>query len=148
MQKSVLTALAVVVPLLSGCSLLGLDAETERNEMVKARLEQMTEEFKSCGARHGPTRVDSALCVNAAFQSAMADVDCPYPDLVATLSSERLRAAELVDKGQISSTEALARVTDKIADVISLERARHSNFGKKSETLPPEYFLQLMQVGI
>jgi len=145
MQKSVLTALAVVVPLLSGCSLLGLDAETERNEMVKARL---TEEFKSCGARHGPTRVDSALCVNAAFQSAMADVDCPYPDLVATLSSERLRAAELVDKGQISSTEALARVTDKIADVISLERARHSNFGKKSETLPPEYFLQLMQVGI
>ena len=83
-----------------------------------------------------------------AFQSAMLEVDCPYPDIVATLSAERLRAAEQIDKGLISGAEGTARMNDKIADVIRLERARRSNFIKTEAATPPEYFLELLQVGV
>jgi hypothetical protein len=156
MRPSVFLAVAFGLPLLSGCSTLdnlwGPDDTTLQSEAVQHRLTQLTQDINGCTAKRksgqSSTRVDYALCINATFQSAMFDVNYPYPDIVATLSAERLRVAELADKGQISDAEGMARINDKISEVVRLERARSNTIGKHAEATPPQYFLQLMQIGI
>jgi outer membrane murein-binding lipoprotein Lpp len=156
MRKSVVLAAAVGLPLLAGCSTIDSlwepDEAARQAEATKTRMEQLTRDINGCALRrdsdHPTTRVDYALCINMMFQSAMQDVQYPYPDIVATLSAERLRAAELADKGQISTAEGLARISDKISEVVRIERARSATQTKHAEVAPPQYFLQLMQVGL
>ncbi len=156
MRKAVILAVAVGLPLLSGCSSLeGLwttDEAPQQREMVQHRLGQLTEDINGCTANRKSgqlaTHVDYALCVNRVFQAAMSDVNYPYTDIIATLSAERLRVAELADKGEISEAEGLARISDKISEVVRLERARSNSFGQQGQATPPQYFLQLMQIGL
>jgi len=157
MRKAVFLAVALGLPILSGCSVVGSiwgpdEATLQKKEAVRQRLDQLTQDINSCTAKRksgqSTTRVDYALCVNAAFQSAMFDVRYPYPDIVATLSAERLRAAELADKGQIGDAEGLARINEQIAEVVRLEEARSDTIGQYVETPTNQYFLQMMQVGL
>jgi hypothetical protein len=156
MRKAVFLAMIASGALLSGCNmvdgLLGSDDANLQMEANQQRMTRMTQDIDTCGAarRAGQTmsRVDYAACVNGAIQSAMLDVRYPYPDIVATLSAERLRVAEAADKGQISDSEGKARLNDKIAEVVRLERARNNTVGKTTQQTPPSYFLQIMQIGL
>lgn len=156
MRTAVFLTLLASGVALSGCSTVdGLfgpnDAELQKVAQ-KQRLDRMTQDVNGCvDARktgRTSTRVEFAACVNDAFQRAMLDVNYPYPDIVATLSAERLRVAEAADKGQITDTEGQARLADRIAEVVRLERARGSSVGKSADRTPPAYFLQLMQIGL
>ncbi|MDR3437464.1 hypothetical protein [Telmatospirillum sp.] len=157
MRTAVFLAMLVCGTVLSGCSMVeGLldsdDTTASQNQMNQQRLDRMTQDINACSAARKAgqttTRVDYARCVNAAFQSAMFDVNYSYPDIVATLSAERLRVAELADKGTISDAEGQARLSDKIAETVRLDRARSNSVGKSAKRTPPTFFLQIMQVGL
>jgi len=156
MRKAVFLAVAFGLPVLSGCSMVGSiwgpDKATQQKSAVQRRLDQLTQDINGCTAKRKSgqftNHVDYALCVNAAFQSAMFDVKYPYPDIVATLSAERLRDAELADEKKITDAEGLANINDKIAEVVRLEEARSDTIGQYVETPTNQYFLQMMQVGL
>jgi hypothetical protein len=152
MRKAVLFVMLMSAPILSGCSWVGdlftSNDQPQRAEADRQRLDQMTRETDACVAKAGKTRVETSMCVNRAFQSAMFDINYPYPDIVASLSAERLRVAEQIDLGQISQAEGLARISDKLSEVIRLERARNATAAGKTEAAPPQYFLQIMQAGL
>jgi hypothetical protein len=156
MRKAVILAMILGLPFLSGCDMangvFGPSNATQQKQQSAAaqqRLGQMTQDIDACTAKRkvGPptAHVDYAMCVNAAFQSAMVDINYPYPDIAATLSADRLRVAELLDKRQISDAEAMARINDKIAEVVRLEEARNATTDEHVAT--PQAFLQMMQVG-
>jgi hypothetical protein len=151
MRASVL--LILCIPLLSSCeAVFGPDEATRQAEAVQQRLDQLTQDINGCTDKRKSgqltTHVAYAQCVNVAFQSAMIDVRYPYPDIVATLSAERLRVAELADKGQISDAEGMARINDTIAEIARTERARNLSLARRGEPTPPQYFLQMMQVSL
>jgi hypothetical protein len=158
MRKAVILALVLGVPLLSGCGMTNdvfgpsnVTLQKQKSAADQQRLGQLTQDIDACTAKRKlgqPTaHVDYALCINAAFESAMFDIQYPYPDSVATLSADRLRVAELLDKRQITDAEARARINDKISDVVRLEEARNNNAGD-DVAVEPQVFLQLMQVGL
>jgi hypothetical protein len=152
MRKAIRAALLIGLPLLSGCGsldeILGLDDAAARDEHLRQRQVQLSKDIEACGPTRGTSHVAYALCVNAAFQSTMIEVAFPYPDLVATLSAERLRVAEQIDKAQISDIEGLARIDDKTAEVIRMAQTRTTSFGQKPHTPTPELFLQWLQVRV
>jgi hypothetical protein len=152
MRKAVLAVALITAPILSGCSwtegLFSPDDQKLTSEMTQQRLDRMIQDTNACTAKHSPTRVETAICVNKAFQTAMFDINYPYPDIVASLSADRLRVAEQIDKNQISQAEGLARISDKLSEVIRLERARSTTVGAKAPTTAPQYFLQIIQAGL
>lgn len=157
MRKAVVPMLVVLgTTLVAGCSWVGdlwgdspsPQPDTSRTE----RLTQLGRDTASCqdkrNAGQSTTHVQYAVCINGAFQAAMSDISYPHPDIVASLSAERLHVADQLDQGTISQAEGLARIADKISELSRLERARSNAPGNHTDATPPQYFLQIMQVGV
>lgn len=153
MKKVVLLVVVASLCALSGCSEMNdffarRDA-AQRDAQIKSRLGQLTKDLDACSMKRKSdpaiTHVAYAECVNGAFESATFDAGYPYPDIIATLSAERLRIAEQVDKGQITDVEGVARIDDKISEVVRLDLARSDADQSGPQT---QYFLQLMRTGL
>ena len=70
------------------------------------------------------THVEAASCVNDAYQRGIAEGLYPFPDIRLAWEAARLRVAEQLDRGEITETEARARLLEIGANATAEARRR------------------------
>ncbi|HEY0523112.1 MAG TPA: hypothetical protein VGD08_06975 [Stellaceae bacterium] len=112
-------------------------------EQRNRRIEAANDEARRCVERRKagelPDYVASATCINDAQERGFRETRFPHMDLVYAISATRLRAAEQIDKGEITEAEAAVRITDKISDVTAEERRRRAEDVRANAAMMKDY---------
>jgi hypothetical protein len=98
----------------------------------RAQIEQQRDaidaEAVACAQKHKSgefkTHVQAVTCMNDAYQRGISVGLYPFPDIRLAWEAARLRAAEQLDRGEITETEAKAQLLDISAKATAEARRR------------------------
>ena len=104
---------------------------------AEATYENMQRQLAKCRMTHGPGQVSSialAQCLNDHYAAYWQKAKDPDPDLTQLVITERMRLAELVERGSLTIFDAEAAFENVLLKVAAEEASRRKNGGERKAT--------------